>query len=82
MDARQAGRDAFMNSGSRMGQYEFVNWECMVSTYRTSRTALEAIVSSPLEIVDDIVRYQTKDGSKRSMPRYVFGHWFDLILKT
>jgi acetoacetate decarboxylase len=82
MDASQVGRNAFTNSAPRIGQYEFVNWECMVSTYRTGRRALEAIVPSPLENVDDIVRYEVEDGSKMSIARCVFVNWSALILKT
>jgi acetoacetate decarboxylase len=40
------------------GPYRFVNREFMIITYRTDRAALEKIVPEPLEIADDIVKYE------------------------
>jgi hypothetical protein len=47
MDAGQVTKNAFArslrNPASRMGQYEYVNQECMLITYRTGRTALQTV---------------------------------------
>jgi acetoacetate decarboxylase len=41
-----------------MGPYRFVNREYMIITYRTDRAALEKVVPAPLQIADDIVKYE------------------------
>jgi len=46
------------NPAFPMGPYRFVNREYLIITYRTDRAALEKVVPKPLEIVDDIVKYE------------------------
>ena len=38
--------------------YRFTNREYMIITYRTDRAALERVVPAPLEIIDDVVKYE------------------------
>jgi acetoacetate decarboxylase len=46
------------NPAFPMGPYRFVNREYMIITYRTDRAALERVVPAPLEITDDVVKYE------------------------
>jgi acetoacetate decarboxylase len=46
------------NPAFPMGPYRFVNREYMIITYRTDRAALEKVVPAPLEIADDVVKYE------------------------
>lgn len=46
------------NPAFPMGPYRFVNREYMIITYRTDRAALEAVVPEPLQIADDVVKYE------------------------
>jgi acetoacetate decarboxylase len=46
------------NPAFPMGPYRFVNREYMIITYRTSRAALEKIIPEPLQIADDVVKYE------------------------
>jgi acetoacetate decarboxylase len=46
------------NPAFPMGPYRFVNREYMIITYRTDRAALQKVVPEPLEIIDDIVKYE------------------------
>lgn len=46
------------NPAFPMGPYRFVNREYMIITYRTDRAALEKVVPKPLEILDDVVKYE------------------------
>src|SRR5277367_4719240 len=48
-----AGNPAFP-----MGPYRFVRLEYMIITYRTDRAALEKVVPEPLQIADDVVKYE------------------------
>jgi acetoacetate decarboxylase len=48
-----AGNPAFP-----MGPYRFTRREYMIITYRTDRAALEKVVPKPLEIADDVVKYE------------------------
>jgi len=41
-----------------MGPYRFVNREYMVITYRTDPEVLRRILPEPLEIADDVVKYE------------------------
>ncbi len=46
------------NPAFPVGPYRFVNREYMIITYRTDRAALERVVPAPLEIADDVVKYE------------------------
>ncbi len=46
------------NPAFPIGPYRFTNREYMIITYRTDRAALERVVPAPLEIVDDVVKYE------------------------
>lgn len=41
-----------------VGPYRFINREFLIITYRTDRAALEKVVPEPLEIVDDVVKFE------------------------
>jgi len=46
------------NPAFPVGPYRFVNREYMIIAYRTDRAALERVVPAPLEVVDDVVKYE------------------------
>ena len=46
------------NPAFPIGPYRFTNREYMIITYRTDRAALERVVPAPLEIIDDVVKYE------------------------
>src|SRR5277367_1802532 len=46
------------NPAFPMGPYRFIHREYMIITYRTDRAALEKIVPAPLEIADDVVKFE------------------------
>ncbi len=46
------------NPAFPIGPYRFTNREYMIITYRTDRAALERVVPAPLEILDDVVKYE------------------------
>jgi acetoacetate decarboxylase len=62
MDVNKVRKTAFAmpltNPAFPMGPYRFVDREYMIITYRTDRAALERVVPEPLEIVDDLVKYE------------------------
>ncbi len=62
MDAATIRETAFAmpltSPGFPKGPYRFVNREYMIITYRTDRAALEKIVPEPLELADDVVKYE------------------------
>ena len=62
MDIEQVRKTAFAmpltNPAFPVGPYRFVNREYMVISYRTDRAALERVVPAPLEIIDDVVKYE------------------------
>ena len=62
MDAKTVRQSAFAmpltSPGFPMGPYRFVNREYLVITYRTDRAALEKIIPAPLELADDVVKYE------------------------
>ena len=62
MDAATIRETAFAmpltSPGFPKGPYRFVNREYMIITYRTDRAALEKIVPEPLELADDMVKYE------------------------
>lgn len=61
MDRDQVRRRFAMpltNPAFPIGPYRFTNREYMVITYRTDRAALEKVVPEPLELVDDVVKYE------------------------
>jgi acetoacetate decarboxylase len=62
MDIDSVRKTAFAmpltNPAFPMGPYRFVNREYMIITYRTDRAALERILPAPLELADDVVKYE------------------------
>ncbi len=62
MDIETVRKTAFAmpltNPAFPVGPYRFVNREYMIITYRTDRAALERVVPAPLEIADDVVKYE------------------------
>ena len=62
MDIEAVRRTAFAmpmaNPAFPVGPYRFVNREYMIIAYRTDRAALERVVPAPLEVVDDVVKYE------------------------
>ena len=62
MNADQVRKTAFAmpltNPAFPVGPYRFTNREYMIITYRTDRAALEKVVPAPLQIADDVVKYE------------------------
>jgi len=62
LDIEAVRRTAFAmpmaNPAFPVGPYRFVNREYMIIAYRTDRAALERVVPAPLEVVDDVVKYE------------------------
>jgi acetoacetate decarboxylase len=61
MDEQTARKSFAMpatNPAFPIGPYRFVNREYMIITYRTDRAALEKVVPAPLQIADDVVKYE------------------------
>ncbi len=56
--ARKAYAMPATNPAFPIGPYRFVNREYMIITYRTDRAALEKVVPAPLQIADDVVKYE------------------------
>ena len=46
------------NPAFPVGPYRFVRREYMIITYKTDRAALERVVPAPLQVVDDVVKYE------------------------
>ena len=46
------------NPAFPMGPYRFTNREYMIITYRTDRDALEKVVPAPLQVADDVVKFE------------------------
>ena len=62
MDIATIKRTAFAmpltSPGFPKGPYRFVNREYLIITYRTDRAAVEKLIPEPLELADDVVKYE------------------------